>query len=178
MRRFALGVIVGILIVPLGVFAAGSFGLFDTAANVVAPRWEKAFAHRALVAAAHRRATHLQNPVAPTEANLRVGMKLFKDNCAGCHGVPNAGSDTSTGLYPPAPHFAAHPPTEPDWQLYWIVKHGVRYSGMFSWDGQLGKDSTGRDVSDERIWTIVTFLHHLDSLPAPVAAEWQTTRQQ
>ena len=177
MRRFLFGFLAGVATVPAAVFVAGSLGLLGTAANEVAPRWEKAFAHRALVAAANRRAARLQDPVPATEANLRAGLKIFKDDCAGCHGVPGKGSDTSTGLYPPAPHFAAHPPTEPDWQLYWIVKHGVRYSGMFSWDGQFGKDSTGRDVSDEKIWTVVTFLHHLDSLPPRVATEWQATTQ-
>jgi hypothetical protein len=28
------------------------------------------------------------------------------------------------------------------------------------------------DVSDEKIWTAVTFLKHLDSLRPAVAAEW------
>jgi hypothetical protein len=54
------------------------------------------------------------------------------------------------------------------------VKNGVRYSGMFAWDGQWGKDSTGKDVTDQKIWTTVTFLKHLDSLPPSVAAAWHT----
>jgi hypothetical protein len=49
----------------------------------------------------------------------------------------------------------------------------VRYSGMFGWAGQFGKDASGKDVSDERIWTAVTFLTHLDSLPPMVDAEWR-----
>jgi hypothetical protein len=57
--------------------------------------------------------------------------------------------------------------------LFWIVQGGVRYSGMFGWAGQFGKDASGKDVSDERIWTAVTFLTHLDSLPPMVDAEWR-----
>jgi thiosulfate dehydrogenase len=172
MRWFLVGLVAGVAALPALILVGGWCGLLPTTANVAAPAWETAFAHRALDAAARRRAPHLQNPVAPTEANLRVGMKLFKDDCAGCHGLPDAHIGAAVYLYPDPPYFARHPPTEPDWQLYWFVKYGVRYSAMFAWDGQWGKDSTGRDVTDEKIWTVVTFLRHLDSLPPAVATEW------
>jgi mono/diheme cytochrome c family protein len=178
MRRFILGLVAGLVAIPVVVFVAGWFGLLPTTANAAAPAWETAFAHRALDAAATRRAPHLRNPVAPTEANLRAGMKLFKDGCAGCHGLPDAKITNVVSLYPDPPYFAGHPPTEPDWQLFWIVKYGVRYSAMFAWDGQWGKDSTGRDITDDKIWTVVTFLRHLDSLPPAVSAEWHSKSHQ
>jgi hypothetical protein len=43
---------------------------------------------------------------------------------------------------------------------------------MFWWEGSWGKDASGKDISDEKIWTVVTFLKHIDSLPPAVAAEW------
>jgi hypothetical protein len=43
---------------------------------------------------------------------------------------------------------------------------------MFAWDGQFGKDSTGRDISDDKIWSAVIFLSHLESLPPAVDSEW------
>jgi hypothetical protein len=52
------------------------------------------------------------------------------------------------------------------------VKGGIRYTGMFAWSGQFAPDASGRDVADEKIWAIVTFLTHLDSLPPAVNAEW------
>jgi len=135
---------------------------------------EKAFAHLALDSAAARNAPHLANPIAPTEENLMSGMKLFKGDCAGCHGDPNnaAKREAESILYPSPPVFALHPPRKSDYQLFWIIKSGVRYSGMFWWDGQFGKDASGQNVSDEKIWRAVTFLTHLDSLPPAVAAEW------
>jgi mono/diheme cytochrome c family protein len=171
MRRFWLGFGGGLVAVPVVLFVSGWFGLLPTSAIPAPSAWETAFARHALHAAA-RRADHLQNPVKATEANLRTGMKLFKDDCAGCHGSPAALED-SIPLYPRPPRLVAHPPKLPEWQLFWIVKHGVRYSGMFAWDGQWGKDSSGRAVSDEKIWTIVAFLHRLDSLPPAVTAEWR-----
>jgi mono/diheme cytochrome c family protein len=104
-----------------------------------------------------------------------AGMKLFKNDCAGCHGTPDTAgkNEADVVLYPNAPQFALHPSRKPDYQLFWIVKGGVRYTGMFAWSGQFAPDASGRDVSDEKIWTIVTFLTHLDSLPPAVNAEWR-----
>jgi hypothetical protein len=56
------------------------------------------------------------------------------------------------------------PAVKPEWQMFWIVKHGVRYSGMGAWGGL---------TSDDNIWKTVTFLSHLKSLPPDVEAEWR-----
>jgi mono/diheme cytochrome c family protein len=163
MRLFLLGLAAGLITLPAILFISGVLGWLPTGANATPSAWETAFARHALHAAAATHAPHLRNPVAPTDSNLRAGMKFFRGDCEGCHGSPVRQND-SVGLYPAPPHFASHPPRLPDWQLYWIVKNGVRYSGMFAWDGQ---------VADEKIWTVVTFLRHLDSLPPSVAADWR-----
>jgi hypothetical protein len=77
-------------------------------------------------------------------------------------------------LDPPGPpHAREVHPMKPDYQLAWIVQHGVRYSGMFVMEGAFRRDSLGHVPSNEKIWTAVTFLTHLDSLPPSVAAKWQ-----
>ena len=174
MRKFLLGFVLGILTLPLGAFVAAWMGWLPTNANTTASALERSFAHLALDSAAARRAPHLTNPIAPTEENLMAGMKIFKGDCAGCHGNPNnaANREAEPIFYPIPPVFALHPPSKLDYQLFWIIKGGVRYSGMFWWDGQFGKDASGKDVSDDKIWTAVTFLKHPDSLPPAVAAEW------
>ena len=67
-------------------------------------------------------------------------------------------------FYPRVPQFAVASPRKPEWQLFWIVKHGVRYSGMGAWR-HLMPDST--------IWQVVGFLSRLDSLPPAVEAAWR-----
>lgn len=73
--------------------------------------------------------------------------------------------------------FAVSPPRKPDWQLFWIVRNGVRYSGMSAWNGQWHNDKA---VSDDHIWKVVTFLSRLDSLRPTIYAEWhkQTSLKQ
>ncbi len=178
MKKLLLGFVVGILTVPVTGIAAAWLGWLPVSAKAKPGTLETAFAHLALERAAARRAPQVSNPVAPTEENLLAGMKIFKGNCAGCHGDPNnAARRESKGiLYPSPPVFVLHPPRKPDNQLFWIVKNGVRYTGMFWWDGQWGKDSSGKEISDENIWKAVTFLKHLDSLPPAVDSEWHKRR--
>jgi hypothetical protein len=118
MRKFLLGFVVGILTIPAGAFAAAWLGWLQTNANATPSALEKAFMHLALDRAAVRRAPHLANPIAPTEENLMAGMKLFKGDCAGCHGDANnaAKRETENILYPSPPVFALHPPSKPDYQ--------------------------------------------------------------
>lgn len=174
MRKFVLGFSVGVLTFPAGLVLLAWLGLFPALANADPPRWEKAFAQMALNAYVSRRAPHLSNPVAATDENLLAGMKIFKDACAGCHGDPTATSDYGASFYPHVPQFAVSPPRKPDWQLFWIVRNGVRYSGMSAWDGQWHNDKA---VSDDHIWKVVTFLSRLDSLPPSINAEWHKKPQ-
>ena len=169
MRKFALGFVTGILALPAAFLLLGRLGVLPVQANADPPGWEKAFAQMSLKAYVSRHAPHVANPVPATDENLLAGMKIFKDACAGCHGDPSATSDYGASFYPHVPQFAVNPPREPDWQLFWIVRNGVRYSGMSAWDRQWHNDKA---VSDDHIWKVVTFLSRLDSLPPAVKAEW------
>src|SRR5947199_168519 len=93
MRRFLLGFVLGVLLLPLGALLAAWFGAFSIHANDTAPVWEKALARRALNTAVARKAPKITNPVTPTDDNLLAGMKIFRDGCAGRHGARNNSSD-------------------------------------------------------------------------------------
>jgi DNA-binding CsgD family transcriptional regulator len=64
----------------------------------------------------------------------------------------------------------AHPPRLPDYQLFWIIRNGVRYSGMSAYDRQWDND---RVKSDDQIWKAALFLSRLDALPPAVDAAWR-----
>lgn len=165
MKNFFFGLIIGLVALPLAVFAIGSIGKFNVQATAEPPRWEKTFAQKAFNASVARHAEHLQNPIAPTEENLLAGLMMFRNNCSGCHGDSDQPSVWGTkGFYPRVPQFGFEHPTKPDWQMFWIVKHGVRNSGMGAWKGL---------VPEEKIWLVVTFLSKLDSLPPAVDARWK-----
>jgi len=70
-------------------------------------------------------------------------MKTFKNGCAGCHGDADGPSHWgTTAFYPRVPQFVQQPPRLTEPQMFWVVKHGVRYTGMAAWDGLLSDDET------------------------------------
>jgi len=170
MRRFLQGFVLGILVIPVAGLVAAWRGSLPATAKSDPPRWETAVAQMALKKYVERRAPRVTNPIQPTDENLMAGLKVFRDACAGCHGDPNGPSDFGLSFYPRVPQFARDPPRLPDWQLFYIVKNGVRYSGMSAWDRQW---QNNEEISDDHIWKAVTFLSRLDALPPAVAAEWR-----
>jgi len=112
------------------------WGFWPLAAIALPPIMETKIAARTLDASVSHAASKVKNPLPSSNDTIRAGMKLFRENCAGCHGQPGKPSAWgTTSFYPRVPQFADEPPNKPDWQLFWIVKNGVRYSGMGAWGG-------------------------------------------
>jgi|SRR5579862_3773585 len=166
MRRFLLGVLVALLGAILAAFLTARLGFFSVYAAEEPPAWEVRLARMAVDASVARNAPRLRSPIESSDAELLAGMKLYRNNCSGCHGDAGRSSHWGTeGFYPRVPQFAQSPPQKPDWQLFWILRHGIRYSGMGAWREAM--------LSDKEAWEVVTFLSRLNSLPAAVQAAWQ-----
>jgi mono/diheme cytochrome c family protein len=161
---FVLGLVLpGILLLMLA--WSGSLPVNATSSP---SRLEAAIASRALDARLDKESKGLTNPMKPDEPTLREGMKIYRDDCEGCHGSPGRLSKWGTNdLYPRAPQFADEAADMEPGVMFTLVKYGVRYTGMGAWQGL---------ASDEEIWKVVTFLHAMGSLPPGVAAEWKASR--
>jgi mono/diheme cytochrome c family protein len=95
--------------------------------------------------------------LAPTEANIAAGAQLYLDHCAGCHGVPsNPDSPFGRSFNPPVPEFFKDAPDMSESQNFYIIQHGVRWTGMPAW---------GQTLSDTQTWEIVRFLGNVEKLP-------------
>jgi mono/diheme cytochrome c family protein len=170
MRKFLLGFCLGLLLPILGALIAAKLGFFSVYATEEPPPWEINLARMAVDASVARTAPRLSNPIASSDEGLLAGMHLYRNNCAGCHGDTDGPSPWGTrGFYPRIPQFAQSPPQKPDWQMLWIVRHGVRYSGMGAWQEEM--------LSDKEAWEVVTFLSRLNSLPPAVDAAWHSRHQ-
>jgi thiosulfate dehydrogenase len=165
MFRFLSGFMAAIVIVLLAGFLWLRLGFFDSRADVAGNALERAVAMPALDASVRRRAPQVQNPVAATEANLVAGMKVYQNNCAGCHGdIHQPHATFGDSLYPRAPQFTEDVPDMPEYQNFYIIEHGIRLSGM---------PAMRSSLKDEEIWQVTTFLSHMDKLPPPVTEEWK-----
>jgi mono/diheme cytochrome c family protein len=92
---------------------------------------------------------------------LLAGGADYNDMCVGCHLKPGkTESDFTLGLYPVPPNLAQPQRGEVDLEAraqrrFWVIKHGIKASGMPAW---------GLEHDDERIWNMVAFLRRLPSL--------------
>jgi len=161
--RYLVIFVLGAVLPIVALVAMALSGILPVHATA-SPSWiESAIASRALDARLERQARGLQNPVKPTDEALLAGMKSYRNGCAGCHGLPGKASAWgSKNFYPPAPQLAEGTDMNAA-EMFLVVKHGVRYTGMAAWDGL---------ISEQEMWQVVTFLTRIKSLPPSVAAAW------
>jgi len=164
----AAAFVAGLVLLPLGALLIGLLGFLSVDGQSEPPGWEVAPARTAVHAALARQARGLVDPVKPdSEADLLAGLKMFRDDCAGCHGDYHILSAWGAkGFYPRVPQFGAGAAVLPAPQAFVAIKHGIRYSGMGAWEGML---------KDRQIWQIATFLARRETLPPAVRARWQRT---
>jgi mono/diheme cytochrome c family protein len=168
LKGFVLGFIVALAAVAGAGYAVISSGLIPAGAEGKPGWFEKWAARTSLHATLDKEAPKGNDPVPLTEANLIAGIDLYARNCAICHGTAQgeaSASPIARGEYPAPPQFAAHGvEDDPPGVTYWKVKHGIRWTGMPSWNGAL---------SDQQIWTIALLLQHMDKLPPAAEQAWK-----
>ena len=168
MKRIILTALSLILFLLLLVGVTGGLGWWPVSATGVPPQWESKLGQAMLQASLSRQAGGLTNPIQPSSEVLIAGLKIFKTNCAGCHGSRGQPSQWGTrNFYPSVTQLAYNPPHLSAPQMFVVIKQGIRYSGMGAWDGMM---------SDEEIWKVATFLEHIGSLPPEVEANWKATQ--
>jgi thiosulfate dehydrogenase len=165
MRNFVLGIVVIVLVLLIGSLGLALLGFLPTRANVAPPAMEVHLAMSALDNSVERHAPRVNNPVPPTDENLIEGLKIYTMNCALCHGgIDRQPSTLQNSFYPPPPSLILHPPDDPEWHVYYVIRNGVRYTGMPAWD---------KTVSDTDLWKVTAFLARVDKLPPAVQDYWK-----
>jgi mono/diheme cytochrome c family protein len=170
-RAFVWGVVLTILAAVGGGYAVLRAGLIPANADAK-PGWFETWAAGAsLDATLAREAPKGPNPVALTDANLVAGIDLYGQHCAICHGTAKgeaSASPIAKGEYPAPPQLATNGvEDDPEGNSFWIIAHGIRWTGMPAWRGTL---------NDEQIWTLALFLKHMDKLPPAAEQAWQNVR--
>ena len=86
---------------------------------------------------------------------LSDGAGQYATMCSGCHLAPGYESnETWKGLYPQPPRLAHGIDLTPA-ETFWVIKHGLKFSGMPAW---------GKSHSDGEIWDITAFVQNLPRL--------------
>ena len=163
MKKFLIGVLLGIAVAVMGAFSYLRLGMAEVRADIPPGRWENYLMNAGMHASVTREAPNAPNPVLLTDENLIAGGKLYLDACAGCHGTPGKPfGGKGPILYPPIPELPVVGTELSEAQIFWVAKHGIRRSGMFANEAW---------ASDEKLWTIATYVKRMNSLPPHVRAQ-------
>jgi mono/diheme cytochrome c family protein len=110
-----------------------------------------------------RRASQKEIPPPPADrqSSIEEGDKLFGTECAACHGLDGHKlTDAGRWMYPRAADLISPAVQQySDRELFWIVKNGIRLSGM---------PAFGRVESDEHIWNLVHYVKTLQRSPEAI----------
>jgi mono/diheme cytochrome c family protein len=162
MKAF-IAFIAGLIISPLLFGIAAIAGWLPSKSNSPPPGWEMSLGMRALDTSLEHRSDGLKNPIAATDkAALAAGMKIYADNCAGCHGGATGASVWgSKGFYPPAPQFWQEGSDVTPEEAYAAIHDGVRYSGMGAWRDLMKPDD---------MWKVANFVARIGEQPQSKSA--------
>jgi len=162
MIKFLLGFVVGICFLLLGGY------LFVTRGGIFmgtkgGPLPMEQFIMNKALAASIGQSSQDQAPLPADETNLLAGAHVYSQNCAGCHGqLDQPAAAMGKRFYPHPPQLL--PPGEgvtddPVGATHWVIKNGIRFSGM---------PSSEEKLTDTEIWQVTLLLRNADKLPPPV----------
>jgi mono/diheme cytochrome c family protein len=157
----ALGIVVAI---AAGVFFFGGF--FNVAASEEDNPAVKWALIRVRSAAIERHASGTPPMKLDDPAVIQNGARAFaKAGCANCHGAPGVEwSKFSEGLNPDPPDLKESAAGYEPANIFWVVKNGVRMTGMPSF-GKAG-------VADNDIWQITAFIKALPKVSEADYKSW------
>ena len=154
-------VLAGSIVVATAVAVVGGFvwsGIYNIGADDTHTRPVYAMLQlvrdRSITARAHKLhpPPNLDDP-----ALIQQGAGNYNAMCTGCHLSPGmAATELSQGLYPSPPDLTKADVGDPS-HHFWVIKHGIKASGMPAW---------GKSMGDEYIWNMVAFLKVLPTLNA------------
>lgn len=101
------------------------------------------------------------NPVPLTDAVIEQALQHYADHCALCHANDGSGdTEIGRGMYPRVPDMrAAETQSLSDGELFSIIEHGIRLTGMPAW-------GTGTAEGERDSWGLVHFIRRLPKLSA------------
>lgn len=157
-KRWIFRVAVFLFLVAFGGFlfvAAGIMPIKASSGHWAITAWFLNFAMRRSVV------THslgIETPPFDDPGLVTKGATHYEFGCRPCHGGPDLPQPViAAQMTPHPPHLAR---TIPQWradELFYIVKHGVKFTGMPAWPAQ---------QRDDEVWAVVAFLLKLPKLTA------------
>jgi mono/diheme cytochrome c family protein len=152
--RYVIVIILVLIILALSgliVIYSGTFNVAATSPDVGIVRW---ILNETMDNSVQHHAKTIVTPPLDDAAKIQNGFALFDRSCAGCHGAPGR-ERGGRGFNPEPPSLVT---VLDDWtpaELFWIIKNGIKMTGM---------PASGQNRSDDDIWAIVAFMRTLPNV--------------
>jgi thiosulfate dehydrogenase len=158
MRKFLIGLILGLIAVPAGVYFYFSSGSAPVATSAQPMPFEKTLARMALHARLDKEMPK-SVPITADEAGYVAGAQIYKEHCAVCHGLPGQQQTAiAQGMFPRPPMLmkGTGVTDDPPGETYWKVSGGIRMTGMPGFE---------KNLSTTQMWQVSLLLANADKLP-------------
>jgi thiosulfate dehydrogenase len=158
MGKFLIGLIVGLIVIPAGVYMYFSSGSAPVATSSAPMPFEKKLASMALHARLDKEMPK-SVPISADEAAYAAGGQVYKDDCAVCHGLPGqAQTAIAQGMFPKPPKLLEGKGVTDDapGETYWKIAGGIRMTGMPGFE---------KTLSTTQMWQVSLLLANADKLP-------------
>ncbi len=149
---------VGVLAALAGIGAFGfiTLGLTPIAADDGHWRATRAFLEYTMTRTVRRRSAGVEVPALDDPDLVLRGAGHYAGGCVPCHGAPGEPRSRVVRHMVPEPPYL--PEEVADWnaaEMFWIVRHGLKYTAMPAWPSR---------VRDDEVWAMVAFLERLPAL--------------
>jgi len=143
-------------LVGTGAFALVSLGLVSISAS--SGHWKATgwLLHYAMRRAVSTQSMGIEVPPLDDPALVLKGAGHYHTGCLACHGGPGEERSLIVQQMTPEPPYL--PPRVEHWtpqELFWIVKHGVKFTAMPAWPAQ---------QRDDEVWAMVAFLRAIPGM--------------
>lgn len=163
MKGFIAGVLVTLLVAVAVLYVYFAVGFAPVATSAPEMPFEARLARLALHARIDKEMPRTV-PIEANEANYLAGARLYREDCAVCHGLPGQEpTAVARGMFPKPPHlFQGKGVTDdPPGETYWKVANGIRLTGMPGFE---------KSLSPTQMWQLSLLLANADKLPATAKA--------
>ena len=166
MKSFILGFLAAVVLLVVGATGYVKLGFVPVATASAPLPFEKLVTGIALHARMDKEAP-ADSPISPTEDVYASGTRVYRDNCAVCHGLPGQPQTAiAKGEFPKPPQlFKGKGVTDdPAGETYWKVANGIRLTGMPGFAGSLSTD---------QMWHVSLLLANADKVSPAIKSALQ-----
>ena len=155
MRAISITLIIVLLVGVAFIFFV-YLGIYNVGASEPQTRWVHWILDTTMDNSVRRRAADIAAPPLDEIEFSRRGAAYFALSCALCHGAPGVPrSALAEGLNPSPPDLIRAARLWNPSELYWIIRNGIRMTGM---------PAFSHSYNESQMWDLVAFLRRLPAL--------------